>query len=243
MRTTLTTTLPNSREKAAIEIEEEPMVDDFESFQTPVDEQRSRFSSSGLANQYVSVVDIEPVADEDIEEDIDDEGLLSPNTDNALDWQQVSRGQKPQSHCTRSVNRAVESDQLIPGGSRGRGGPLPLKKNLSNNNVTEAIEEDVHERVLSMLLSSDITESLFQRDESDVSRMPTRLTHKSKPFSVNDRETIVDEVEESKGEDVHMQHDRDQNNISPEHLTKSPDRKNASPEKRVASAAMNVSNY
>ena len=228
MQTTLTTTLPNSREKAAIEIEEEPMADE-----TPVDEQRYRFSSSGLANQYVSVVDIEPVADEDIEEDIDDEGLLSPNTDNALDWQQVSRGQKPQSHCTRSVNRAAESDKLIPGGSHGRGGPLSLKKNLSNNNVTEAIEEDVHERVL----SSDITESLFQRDESDVSRI------KSKPFSVNDRETIVDEVEESKGEDVHMQHDRDQNNISPEHLTESPNHKNASPEKRVASAAMNVSNY
>ncbi len=62
-----------------------------------------------------------------------------------------------------------------------------LKKNRSNNNVTEVIvEEEVPK-------SSDITESLFQRDGmSDVSRL------KSKVFSVNDRDTIVDEVEELK---------------------------------------------
>ena len=49
-------------------------------------------------------------------------------------------------------------------------------------------------------------------------------------------------MEESKGEDVHMQQ-LAHSLISPEHLAKSSDRKDASPEKRVASAAMNVSNY
>ena len=62
-----------------------------------------------------------------------------------------------------------------------------LKKNRSNNNVTETIMEDEVPK------SSDISESLFQRDGiSDVTRV------KSKAFSINDRDTIVDEVEEIK---------------------------------------------
>ena len=58
-----------------------------------------------------------------------------------------------------------------------------LKKNRSNNNVTETIMEDEVPK------SSDISESLFQRD--GMSDLP-------KVFSMNDRDTIVDEVEEIK---------------------------------------------
>ena len=47
--------------------------------------------SSGNNAQYVSVIDIERVNEEDdIEEDIeinDEPGLLSPNTENAINWQ------------------------------------------------------------------------------------------------------------------------------------------------------------
>ena len=72
----------------------------------------------------------------------------------------------------------------MEGESSGKGSNL--KKNRSNNNVTDAtVEEDVPK-------SSDISESLFQRDGmSEASRLP-------KVFSVNDRDTIVDEVEEIK---------------------------------------------
>ena len=46
--------------------------------------------SSGNKGQYVSVIDIERVNEEDdIEEDIeinDEPGLLSPNTENAINW-------------------------------------------------------------------------------------------------------------------------------------------------------------
>ena len=67
---------------------------------------------------------------------------------------------------------------------------------------------------------------------------------KSKVFSVNDRETIEDEVEESKGEsklqtDVHM----DQF-LSPDNIVSSAHGKQQqrSPDKRVGTA-INVSNY
>ena len=62
-----------------------------------------------------------------------------------------------------------------------------LKRNKSNNHVTESIDDEEVPK------SSDISESLFQRDGvSDVTRV------KSKAFSINDRDTIVDEVEEIK---------------------------------------------
>lgn len=96
MRTSMMTTLPGQRERCAIEIEEEPMADE-----TAAGERASRYGP-GHGAAHVSVVDIEQGEGDDIEEDIDGDGLLSPTADNALTWQQVARDQKPASYCTRS---------------------------------------------------------------------------------------------------------------------------------------------
>ena len=103
--------------------------------------------------------------------------------------------------------------------------------------MTDTIEEDVHERVLSSELTESLfqrEECLFQRDESDLSRLKA-----AKVPSVFDRETIVDEVEEEKGGDVLMQP-----LLSPAHIARSPPRRlSTAADKRLASAAMNVAHY
>ena len=70
----------------------------------------SKFSSNlgNTNNQHVSVIDIEGVNESEyIEEDIDvvDEGLLSPNIDNAINWQNAQRNDKPQTYCVKSSTK------------------------------------------------------------------------------------------------------------------------------------------
>ena len=89
----------------------------------------------------MSVIDLEQAQlDDDIEEEIDvvEDGLLSPTEDNALQWQNTRRDQKPQSVIARSVHGAIGPEHPQQRGSMRN----QVKKIFSHNAVSE-IEEEI----------------------------------------------------------------------------------------------------
>ena len=67
-----------------------------------------------------------------------EDGLLSPTEDNAIQWQNTRRDQKPQSVIARSVHGAIGPEQPQQRGSM----RSQVKKIFSHNAVSE-IEEEI----------------------------------------------------------------------------------------------------
>ena len=67
-----------------------------------------------------------------------DDGLLSPTEENAINWQNTRRDQKPQSVVAKSGHKGIETELASQRGSMRN----QVKKIFSHNAVSE-IEEEI----------------------------------------------------------------------------------------------------